>query len=527
MDDVWFCVDEDNSSNSSVYSDIVDSETEAELYGMIHHQGILSDTDHPYKGHSANDQSHKIVKVINCQTEDLSCIESNTESNFTFSLTPQTKSSNDSYLKKTSLDKSSFQKNVLNFSTPLKRKSDSGAVILCSEDSNTKNSKQLLEHICISKKVCKNSPINKKILKQQNVVALDSSDSDESIIWAGNDMVSTDLKMNLSNDVDTISISSISDSQAVISSPFRRNEMILENLSLSNIKIERNSKDLWYVDDEDLYRSKKRSRRYHITNEITCSNCDKKGHSAKSCPVPKAIKCFICGGPHAGSQCRDRICSKCYRLGHDSRFCWMTSINYCSHCNMKGHIKKVCPDIWRRYHLTTGPVKIVAGKPLSQDKTIYCFNCGWAGHFGSECKEIRFSKYSFTTWPCVVSYSNPDELLIKRIDLQRNTDLNYMKIVHKNDGPQLNNNKDFIAERKEKKKVRKWQIFKQRQIEGREKNFPRTPKKSLKKIENSIDGLPESVELVLKDDLKKKKRNQKRKRNRQKKYLKTTQNEDM
>ncbi|XP_030423282.1 zinc finger CCHC domain-containing protein 7 isoform X1 [Gopherus evgoodei] len=123
----------------------------------------------------------------------------------------------------------------------------------------------------------------------------------------------------------------------------------------------------WSISDKDLeaqignYAPLRRTSRYYATDKnVTCRNCDKRGHLSKNCPTPKA-----------------------------------------------------CPEIWRQYHLTTRPGSIKKSSSYSEHSAlVYCYNCSQKGHYGYECSEKRMYNGAFPSSPFIYYYD--DEYDIKR-----------------------------------------------------------------------------------------------------------------
>ncbi|XP_054716702.1 zinc finger CCHC domain-containing protein 7-like [Uloborus diversus] len=241
-----------------------------------------------------------------------------------------------------------------------------------------------------------------------------------------------------------------------------------------------------------------------------CTNCNESGHAARSCTVPQQKKCFICGGPHMANYCENTICSKCYRKGHNSRRCWQVSgTQSCAICNMYGHVKMNCPDIWRRYHLTTSNFKFTKGHRLKQDVPLYCFNCGVKGHFGSECPRPRMQSFegSYPTWPLVISYTDHEKVSRKerensrgRRDKQCNSQQKQSRgkhderswnenINHKHQSILINdkvNERTPEANAKQKSKYKLKKILKLQSDQKlvKESNFPRSPRQNILTIDS-------------------------------------------
>ncbi|XP_007433192.2 zinc finger CCHC domain-containing protein 7 [Python bivittatus] len=119
----------------------------------------------------------------------------------------------------------------------------------------------------------------------------------------------------------------------------------------------------WTISDKDLqaqignYVSVRHNNRYYTADKnVTCRNCDKRGHLSKNCPAPKKIPpCCLCAQRgHLQNSCPARFCLNCCLPGHCSRECpeRMYWKKHCNRCDMRGHYADACPEIWRQYHLT-------------------------------------------------------------------------------------------------------------------------------------------------------------------------------
>lgn len=175
------------------------------------------------------------------------------------------------------------------------------------------------------------------------------------------------------------------------------------------------SGDLWHIDHEDRFSFIRKQKRYHEKRSSFCNNCKKKGHLSKDCMEPRNTKCYICGRDHVWSMCHQRMCGRCLEYGHTTKKCRYKACELtCNLCKMRGHTVNDCPDLWRRYHLTTSPDSIIKGsKEISQGVKKYCYNCGHEGHYGHECLRPRMSPDSFPAWPFVISYKDPSRQLKK------------------------------------------------------------------------------------------------------------------
>ncbi|XP_054843247.1 zinc finger CCHC domain-containing protein 7 [Eublepharis macularius] len=180
----------------------------------------------------------------------------------------------------------------------------------------------------------------------------------------------------------------------------------------------------WTISDKDLeaqidnYVTMRRSNRYYMPDKnVTCRNCDKRGHLSKNCPTPKKIPpCCLCAERgHLQNNCPARFCFNCCLPGHYSRECLERTYwsKHCNRCAMRGHYADACPEIWRQYHLTTRPGPLKKASSFSEHSApVYCYNCSRKGHYGYECSEKRMFGGTFPTFPFIYYYDN--EYDIKR-----------------------------------------------------------------------------------------------------------------
>ncbi|XP_072051380.1 uncharacterized protein [Amphiura filiformis] len=144
-----------------------------------------------------------------------------------------------------------------------------------------------------------------------------------------------------------------------------------------------------------------------------CMNCYEFGHLARACPEPKRISvCILCGERgHFEKVCPNALCYNCNLPGHRAAVCESpTPARYmkCGRCFRIGHDIKMCPDMWRRFHLTMEPGKLVAPNQVVRqtwcNTMLYCCNCGKLGHHAFKCKEERMNHHTNIAYPFVHSY---------------------------------------------------------------------------------------------------------------------------
>ncbi|XP_053147269.1 zinc finger CCHC domain-containing protein 7 [Hemicordylus capensis] len=174
----------------------------------------------------------------------------------------------------------------------------------------------------------------------------------------------------------------------------------------------------WTVSDKDVeaqignYVTVRRNNRYYMPDKnVTCRNCDKRGHLSKNCPAPKKIPpCCLCAQRgHLQNNCPARFCLNCCLPGHCSRECLERTYwnKHCNRCYMRGHYADACPEIWRQYHLTTRPGPLKKTSSYSEHSAlVYCYNCAQKGHYGYECSEKRMFRGTFPTFPFIYYYDD-------------------------------------------------------------------------------------------------------------------------
>lgn len=500
--------DDISSEDGSYYSDRIDSDVEAELYSLIHHDVIdnsilsLENVDSSEENSSSpqissvqpqcsSDLSKNISisenELINGNKKYIKFIKRNSSLNeesfssdtamnfnlFTSFETPER-------LNAIQSSQNKFEKTTTNKSRQ-KKKSDYVSKILetiqVTQESNSRSihlKDNSLKKTINHRHSVKQSDANS--IMREEVVSSSSSDSDSSVIFIESD--ESELQTNLMKRM-------VTDCYESDSSLFEKSCRVKSN-SLPNSDLNSNKKDPWHINYDDAFRSRKFSNRYHGKEMITCTNCCTKGHSAKFCSASKTIKCFICGGDHVAMRCRDRVCPKCNQKGHDNRRCLSRIIHPCHLCNMYGHKVKNCPDLWRRYHLTTSLGRIIKGRRYTSNTPIFCYNCGFEGHYGAECPRPRMDDRD-PTWTSVISYNNPRDIFRK----ERKTCNSKYNSKRANDSNALD--KDITFSSKKRKQSMLDQVTlqhkKRKQVNpaiapkqtnkntvGKEVYFPRTPK---------------------------------------------------
>ncbi|XP_068941357.1 zinc finger CCHC domain-containing protein 7 isoform X2 [Petaurus breviceps papuanus] len=203
-----------------------------------------------------------------------------------------------------------------------------------------------------------------------------------------------------------------------------KDDNILLNLVGCETSVDEDKSDVnWFISDKDLEAqisnkrsSGRRAGRYYSTDKnVTCRNCEKRGHLSKNCPVPQKIRaCCLCAERgHLQYDCPARFCLDCFLPACYSHKClerpsWK---KHCERCDMKGHYADTCPEIWRQYHLTTKP-----GPPkrpqtyFGRSALVYCYNCSRKGHYGYECTERRMLSGTFPTVPFIYYYDKEHDI---------------------------------------------------------------------------------------------------------------------
>ncbi|KAG5868742.1 hypothetical protein JTB14_012078 [Gonioctena quinquepunctata] len=179
-------------------------------------------------------------------------------------------------------------------------------------------------------------------------------------------------------------------------------------------------------DDPGKWQISYRDRAMYLNMDVNkgprCNRCRHFGHTAVRClEKPEPPKCFLCGRPdHQEPRCPNRRCTQCGNKGDFSTtYCWKCfkfRHSVCRLCKMKGHVENTCPDLWRRYHLTTddGPI-VVSREQIKPRDEQWCSGCARQGHLEHECKSYP-REYPPTT-PYIVNYE--DNLCLSESRLAR------------------------------------------------------------------------------------------------------------
>ncbi|XP_063910404.1 uncharacterized protein LOC135127740 isoform X2 [Zophobas morio] len=147
-----------------------------------------------------------------------------------------------------------------------------------------------------------------------------------------------------------------------------------------------NDPKLWTILDSDRSPSRKnRGRR--------CTRCKQFGHVGIRCTNRVEPKCTLCGGRgHYEPRCPNKLCTQCgQRSPYATTYCnsCFKFRNFrCQICSMPGHLPDACPDLWRRYHLTTseGPLIKQTGPSLKEKNQLWCSGCARSGHLEHSCR---------------------------------------------------------------------------------------------------------------------------------------------
>ncbi|XP_018561668.1 uncharacterized protein LOC108903837 [Anoplophora glabripennis] len=143
-----------------------------------------------------------------------------------------------------------------------------------------------------------------------------------------------------------------------------------------------------------------------------CNRCRQFGHVAVRCTEkPDPPSCTLCGfSDHQEPRCPNKRCTQCGNEGdYSTTYCWKCirfRNLFCRICSMKGHIAKICPDLWRRYHLTTqeGPIVVSQEPQLKPKDQLWCSGCAKQGHLEHECN--YYNREYPPSNPRIISYED-------------------------------------------------------------------------------------------------------------------------
>ncbi|KAK8741203.1 hypothetical protein OTU49_002555 [Cherax quadricarinatus] len=123
---------------------------------------------------------------------------------------------------------------------------------------------------------------------------------------------------------------------------------ISEDLELETVHDQQtNERSAWHIIAAD-YQVKPNLR--YFAQMDRCIQCRQFGHKMNNCP--KVPRCNLCSETDHTSRC-DCPNDCCFRCGGKHFYCSATSRAVtCSTCSFPGHCRELCPDLWRRFHLT-------------------------------------------------------------------------------------------------------------------------------------------------------------------------------
>ncbi|XP_030762592.1 uncharacterized protein LOC115887331 isoform X1 [Sitophilus oryzae] len=148
---------------------------------------------------------------------------------------------------------------------------------------------------------------------------------------------------------------------------------------------------------------------------IKCRRCRQYGHLAVKClSKPSPPKCSLCGRfGHFEPRCPNKVCFSCGNPGNFSTtFCWKCVEGrraICNVCMIPGHYSEFCPDLWRRYHLTTQEGDLVSPKDgvvLKPQEQQWCSGCASQGHLEFQCNSYKWHREYPAASPEIFNYKN-------------------------------------------------------------------------------------------------------------------------
>ncbi|XP_076262911.1 zinc finger CCHC-type containing 7 [Rhynchophorus ferrugineus] len=170
-----------------------------------------------------------------------------------------------------------------------------------------------------------------------------------------------------------------------------------------------NDPSKWEILPTDKFRSP------IYSNGPRCNRCRQRGHVGIKCPNRPALpNCSLCGhSGHYEPRCPNKICFTCGNPGNFSTVCCFKCVKNlretCPICTIHGHTSSHCPDLWRRYHLTTEDGPIVKPPYKSEFKPRYrqwCSGCASQGHLEFECNSYRWNREYPATSTQIFSYDD-------------------------------------------------------------------------------------------------------------------------
>ncbi|KAJ8982487.1 hypothetical protein NQ317_019271 [Molorchus minor] len=198
------------------------------------------------------------------------------------------------------------------------------------------------------------------------------------------------------------------------------NDEVENNLVLANCSTKVNHsdvrEDVVAVDDSDAWQISYKDRAIWMNidrpKKARCNKCRQFGHIALHCTEKwEPPKCSLCGNPgHLEPRCKNKICTQCGNEGDYSTNycgkCFRFRHSICRICKMKGHLAKTCPDLWRRYHLTTeeGPIVVPQVSQQQPSHKQWCSGCAKQGHLEHEC--TYYNRVYPPSNPYIMSYED-------------------------------------------------------------------------------------------------------------------------